>query len=96
MPRVYLSNRGNPDHRQNPNKPISGTKSDYFVEVADQEEGRSEVAQYIFNNDLGGGNWTGGHYFNDNNEMVGYFSYNARFWDSGPIFTQMKVGFKGK
>jgi hypothetical protein len=92
--KVYLSNRGNPDFRQDPDRPIYGTKSDYFVEVKDKEDARNVVQQYIRNYNLGGGNWTGGHYF-EGDEMVGYFSYNARYWDENdPIYTNMKKWVK--
>ena len=87
--KVFLANRGNPDFRQDENKPVPYTESDYFAEVEDREGARDAVMAYITENELGGGNWIGGHYFEDG-IMVGCFTYNARYVDEGPLFNNMK------
>jgi hypothetical protein len=77
---VYLANCGNVDFRQDDTKPLPFSEGNKLVEVESKEEARDHVINYINHNDLGGGNWIGGHYFEDG-KMVGYFSYNARYWD---------------
>lgn len=44
------------------------------------EECQKKVEEFIDEYNLGGGNWSGGEVFK-NNEFIGYISYNTRFWD---------------
>lgn len=76
---LILSNRGNPDHGQNPDWPVYGTSSDYTVTVKDLAEAKKRCAEYINYHNLGGSNWTGGQVL-EGKKMVAYISYNGRIW----------------
>lgn len=91
MYKVFLANRGNIDHRQDPNKFIFGTESDIYIEIEHPIDASEIVRQYIQNNDLGGGSFVGGQIVNEDDEMVGYISYNGRLWDkTSPYFEENK------
>ena len=51
------------------------------VVVTGFAEARSVCREYIRDNDLGGGNWTGGTIRDAHNRVVGYVSYNGRVWE---------------
>lgn len=75
---MTLSNRGNPDHNENPEKPVFGCPNDYGVEVENFEEASKLARAYIEENMLGGGNWTGGKITNESGEQIGQVAYNGR------------------
>ena len=56
-------------------------KKKYKV-VKNLKEAQRACRKYIEDNDLGGGNWTGGNIYNDEGDIVGYISYNGRAWES--------------
>jgi hypothetical protein len=86
--KLFLSNRGNVDHFENPNKPVIGTKSDILVEVDNLDMACAVVREYIEVNNLGGGNWNGGQVI-ENDKMIGYISYNGKFWDKNSKYFDM-------
>lgn len=83
MYKVTLSAVGNIDHGENP-----------FINIVNGKEIKCRVAErssieacqtaarmYIEGNDLGAGNWDGGRVYDENNQYIGYISYNGKFWD---------------
>lgn len=83
--KVLLSNAGNPDRRQDPDRPLPGTRSGYWVEVADIEAASKACRDYIAENDLGGGNWPHAEVRDvQTDQLLGHISYNGRFWDEEP------------
>jgi hypothetical protein len=81
MHKVFLANRGNISYGQDPNKSIYGTQSDFHIEIEHPIDAPTVVRQYIVNFDLGASSFVGGQIINENEEMVGYVSYNGRLWD---------------
>ena len=81
---VTLSACGNPDHKEKPySNVVNGIAVEKDIAVADSiEECQRLVRNYIENNCLGAGNWTGGRVF-ENGVRVGYISYNGRYWEKG-------------
>lgn len=79
---VRLESRGNPDFGQNPDEPVWGAV-DQTVEVSSLKEASAVCLKYCDDNDLGGGNWTGGQITEDG-KAIGYVSYNGRVWDKFP------------
>ncbi len=78
---VTLSSCGNIDHGQNPFEPLFGVpnKKEYADTI---EELQEIVRDYISENALGGGNWTGGDVYEVKTGVkVGYISYNGRYWE---------------
>lgn len=78
--KVKLSTCGNIDHNQDPTKPLFG------IPVETKECGSFEAAsnicqEYIFQYEIGGGNWTGGQIYSDKGEQIARVSYNGRVWD---------------
>jgi hypothetical protein len=49
------------------------------VPITSIEDAQSKVRKYIDDNDLGGGNWTGGDVYKDG-KKIGRISYNGRWW----------------
>ncbi len=83
--KVLLSNSGNPDFRQDPDRPLPGTRSGYWVEVPDIEAASKACRDYIVENDLGGGNWPHAEVRDvKTDEVLGHISYNGRFWEAEP------------
>jgi hypothetical protein len=81
---VLLANRGNPDHRQDPDRKLPGTPSDLWMPTVDYLDASKQCRAYIENNDLGGGNWTGGALRDRiTKEAVGSISYNGKVWPPG-------------
>ena len=80
MLRVFLANRGNIDHNQDPTKSLYGTWTDYFETVHDEQHASEMVRKYIEKYDLGGGNFVGGQIVTPEDEMIAYVSYNGRVW----------------
>jgi len=91
--KVRLSNCGNIDFGQNPNRPLPGTRT-RTVRVKDFAEASAVCRRYIAENGLGGGNWTGGEITDEaTGKVIGRVSYNGRVWgpeewtpDSKPIY----------
>lgn len=75
---MRLRSVGNPDFGQY--APVSSPKS---VTGATLQELRSEAQTYIDENDLGGGNWVD-PVVKLGAKVIGYFSYNLRFWEGRP------------
>jgi len=83
--KVLLANGGNPDRGQDPDRPLYGTRSGYWVEVADIEAASKACQDYIAENDLGGGNWPRAEVRDvQTDEILGHISYNGRFWEQEP------------
>jgi 8-oxo-dGTP pyrophosphatase MutT (NUDIX family) len=77
---LVCTSAGNPDFQQAPELSISPEEV-YIVSspIEASEKARAYIAEY----ELGGGNWTGGHVFNDAGEIVARVSYNGRVWEPG-------------
>ena len=76
---VMLSSCGNPDFNQNPYEPVYGASKQIF-KAASIEECQQIVRNYIDFYNLGSGNWDGGDVFKDG-KLIGYISYNGRYWN---------------
>jgi len=79
--KVTLTSAGNPDHNQNPNQPLYGCEKNKSVEVASFVEARNACVKFIDDNDLGGGNWSGGEIINNEGKIIAHVSYNGRVWE---------------
>lgn len=81
MYKVLLSACGNIDHNENPNDSIVNKRNvpSKEVQAATLDGCKTAVLEYIDYYDLGAGNWTGGQTYK-NDEYIGRFSYNGRFW----------------
>ena len=78
--KVLLSNRGNPDLRQDPDRPLPGTPDDAWVQIRNGAQARKVCQRYIREHDLGGGNWTGGLVMSDDGSAeLARISYNGTF-----------------
>lgn len=78
---VLLSARGNPDFREDPDRPPYGCAPDKWVQVGSLRAAVQRCQDYIAANDLGGGNWTGGEIQElPSRKFVGRVSYNGRVW----------------
>ena len=86
--RVGLAAYGNPDHGENPDKPIPGVDMKY-VYCDSIEACQEAVNSYIREHDLGGGNWCGGMLY-QGGKYAGRISYNGRFWDKTSEYGSMK------
>lgn len=80
MLKVKLSSCGNPDFRQDPDKPLYGCPDEVCVEVATFKGASIMCLKYIDEFELGGGNWDGGQIY-DGNKQIASVSYNGRVWD---------------
>jgi hypothetical protein len=88
---VELSNVGNPDHRENPDRALSGIQTGWKT-VDSVEAAQAAVRAYISENDLGGGNWSGGDVKNlETGDIIGSISYNGRFWPADEPSRSMKI-----
>lgn len=76
---VTLDNVGNIDYGQSPFHCLPGTSRTFKI-CNSIEECVTACRDYIDENELGGGNWTGGTVFKDS-EPFAYISYNGRVWD---------------
>lgn len=75
---VTLASVGNPDHGQDPSRPLPGLKN-VTVAVKTKQEASEACRRFIDENQLGGGNWSGGDVFSEGN-LVARVSYNGRVW----------------
>jgi hypothetical protein len=78
---VILDNCGNPDRGQDPSRRLPGTARK-VVPVEDFAAASKACRDYIEENDLGGGNWTGGD-IRENGKVVGKVGYNGTVWPPG-------------
>ena len=79
---VALASRGNPDFRQDPRRPLPDVR-DEVATVSTLREAGTRCREWIEENDLGGGNWTGGQVRRDG-VLVAYVGYNGTVWPAGP------------
>ncbi|MBD2746127.1 hypothetical protein IC232_05365 [Microvirga sp. BT688] len=85
---VILDNCGNPDRGQDASRRLPGTVRK--VVAADHFPAASKACRdYIEENDLGGGNWTGGD-IRENGKVVAKVSYNGTVWPPGEFAVGMK------
>ncbi|QRM34780.1 hypothetical protein [Microvirga sp. VF16] len=85
---VILDNCGNPDRGQDPSRRLPGTVRQ-VVSIADFAAASKACRDYIEENDLGGGNWTGGE-IRENGKIVGRVAYNGTVWPPGEFAVGMK------
>ncbi|WP_262298595.1 hypothetical protein [Microvirga sesbaniae] len=85
---VVLDNCGNPDRGQDPSRRLPGTVRK-VVSVEDSAAASKACRDYIEENDLGGGNWTGGE-IRENGQIVGKVAYNGTIWPPGEFAVGMK------
>ncbi len=85
---VILDNCGNPDRGQDPSRRLPGTVRK-IVPVEDFAAASKACRDYIEENDLGGGNWTGGE-IRENGKIVAKVSYNGTVWPPGEFAVGMK------
>ena len=79
---VMLSNRGNPDFRQDPNRTLPGVPVSR-PSVASLAAASAVALAYIMDNDLGSGNWHGGEVKRIADKVVvGYVAYNGKVYKS--------------
>ena len=76
---VELSAESNPDFEKSSHEGSVNIKS-HKVKAKSIENARDVVMSFIMENDLGGGNWSGGNVYK-NGEKIGHVSYNGRYWD---------------
>jgi len=87
---VKLCSVGNPDFRQDPNRPLPGVPS-ALAHVETLIEARDLCQHFIAYYDLGGGNWNGGEVVRTSDGLViGRFSYNGCLWPDGPWTEETK------
>lgn len=85
MYEVHLANVGNPDRGQDPTQPVYGTESGIWKPVGSLREASQACRNYIEDNELGGGNWSGGKVRRvSDGEVVAEISYNGRAWTPKP------------
>jgi hypothetical protein len=75
---LELESCGNPDHDQDPDRPLPGVPRKTFI-VHSLAEAQSLLEAYIVNNRLGGGNLKVARVVHDG-EPVAQLSYNRRAW----------------
>ena len=86
MLKVILKSAPNPDFRQT--RAPAKTK---IKRVATLAEASRVCLKYRDDNDLGMGNWTGGHVFDEQApDKTYYISYNGKIWEPGMGGTQVK------
>jgi hypothetical protein len=75
---VTLSDIGNPDHGQDPERSVTGLRP-RRVEVKDFADASRVCREYIRKHELGGGNWNGGA-IKSGNKDIARVSYNGCVW----------------
>lgn len=79
---VQLSNVGNPDHRQDPSRPLPETTCGW-ARVNTFQEAAALCQLYITFYDLGGGNWSGGDITETTSGLVvAYVTYGGNLYES--------------
>ena len=81
--KVELASCGNPDHFQDPNRPMYGCESKHHVTVKTLEEASIVCRKFIEENFLGGGNWAGGKVY-ENNKYIAQIYYNGKIMPPEP------------
>lgn len=76
---VTLTSVGDPVYKQNPYTPLFGVPQKRIC-AASIEECQNIVRDYIDEYNLGAGNWTGGDVYDELGHILGYISYNGRYW----------------
>jgi hypothetical protein len=76
---VELDSRGNPDHGQDPDRPVFGVERE-TVHVSSFRQASEVCCAWIEDNFLGGGNWTGGDVRDVDGMLVANVSYNGKVW----------------
>jgi hypothetical protein len=89
---VILDNKGNIDLGQHPHRRLPGT-SKKIVKVNSLNAASLACREYITENDLCFGNWTGGAVWDAAGAKIAHVSYNGKVWpptywvpDSVPLF----------
>lgn len=77
---VQLASVGNPDFGQDPNSPYTYCEPNKMVPVESFAEASKACRQFISDNKLGSGHWSGGSIFIAG-KKVAYVSYKGRVWD---------------
>ena len=78
---VLLASCGNPDHFQDPERPMWGCESDRKVTVKSLKEASVQCRGFIERNELGNGNWAGGDVF-EQDKRIAEIAYNGRIMDA--------------
>lgn len=78
---VTLKSVGNIDHGQDPTKQKLGASKDKNVKVNSFLEAQQKCMKFIDKNNLGGGNWSGGHIKDNTGKIIAHISYNGRVWE---------------
>lgn len=94
---VILASCGNPDHYQDPDRPMWGCEDNRKVPVKTLEEASKICMEFIHNNDLGGGNWAGGQVISKDKiiariESTGKISLPAdKYFNVGAVYLEHKL-----
>ncbi len=86
---VTLSKAGSPDRGQDPTRSFWRTRPTSAV-ARTMEVAAALCEDYIQENDLGSGNWTGGEILEDG-RLVARVSYNGRIWNADPDYVPAPV-----
>lgn len=74
------------ESKTNPDFPIAQQQglniSAHWVHCNSTKEASQLCQQFIAQNNLGGGNWTGGEIINNKKHVIAYVSYNGRIHSS--------------
>jgi hypothetical protein len=82
---ILLANVGNPDMRQDPDRPLPGTDSGYWKTVDSWEDASRAVREYVIDSDFGSENWSGGEVRDSGTrEVLGRVSYNGHILPKEP------------
>ena len=77
---VVLESVGNPDFGQDPDRPMWGCTPNHAKVVKTFKEASEACVKFIDDNELGGGNWSGG-LIKKNGKAIANVSYNGRVWE---------------
>lgn len=81
--KVELASCGNPDHSQDPDRPMYGCESNHYVTVKTLEEASLVCRRFIEHNFLGGGNWIGGKVY-EKNKCIAQIAYTGKIMPPKP------------
>lgn len=70
---------------QNPRARKDGAVANRWQKVASIAEASAACRQFITDNELGGGNWSGGDVQDASGKVVARISYNGRAWLPGDL-----------
>ena len=76
---VKLEAKPNHDYDHSDYRALINIKA-HTVKVSSLREASQICRKFIDDNELGGGNWTGGDITDDEGDLIGYVSYNGRVW----------------